>query len=442
MEIIAKVSETVQALFGVMAEEVAQDHPVVLRQRKFTTATLVQTFVLGFLIKPQASDEELAQTAALLGVQVTAQAVEQRHTMRLAKFLQALFRKATQTIVKSQKALAPLLERFPAVLILDSTTVTLPDVMREQFPGCGGTHGGGQAAMKVQTQWDLRSGGLDTAAIEAGRDSDYKTPVQSAPITPGALRITDLGYFDIAVFERLHRNGGYWLSRLQFGTSVFSTDGQQLQLLDWLGKQPGPFVNQPILMGAERKLPCRIVAWRVPQEVANRRRQKLIAETRRKDGRVPSKERLAWCDWIILVTNMGPELVTPKEIAVLYRARWQIELLFKRWKSLGLIAELTGSTVARQMVRLWSRLLAVLMQHWLILCSVWGDPRCSLAKACEAIRRHAVMLAVAIGDPAKLAEALETLAVILRATAKQHKRKKPSAFELLNDPDLLDYSLT
>lgn len=439
MGIIANVSASVQALFGTMAEEVAKHSPVVLRHRKFTTTTLTQTFLLGFLAKPRASDEELAQTAALLGVEVTAQAIEQRHTTRLANFLEALCRRATQCIVKSQTPLAPLLDRFAAVLILDSTTTTLPDDLRERFPGCGGSHGGGQAALKLQVQWDLRSGAIDAVAIESGRDCDYKTSLQSAPLTPGSLRITDLGYFDTEVFQRLDQQHIYWLSRLQFGTNVFTPQGQRLSLLDWLGDQPGPFVDRPILMGTERKVACRIVAWRVPQEVANRRRQKLIAETRRKDGRVPSKERLAWCDWTILVTNVAAEKLTAKEIAVLYRARWQIELLFKRWKSLGLIAELSGSTVVRQMIRLWSRLLAVLMQHWLLLSSVWGNPRCSLAKACEAIRRNALMLAAAVSEPEKLAVAIEELGVILRATVRQNKRKKPSTFELLNNPELLEY---
>jgi hypothetical protein len=442
MGIIAQVTAAVQAVFGAMAEEVAKDHPVVLRHRKFTTATLAQTFILGFLAKPRASDEELAQTAALCGVEVTPQALEQRHTMRLANFLEALFRRATQCLVKSQRSLAPLLARFSAVLILDSTTTTLPDALQERFPGCGGSHGAGRAAMKLQVQWDLCSGALDAVAIESGRDCDYKTSLQRAPLTPGALRIADLGYFDTGVFQRLDREGVFWLSRLQFGTSVFTPEGLRLPLLDWLGKQPGPFVDRPILMGTERKVACRIVAWRVPQEVADRRRQKLIAEARRKDGRVPSKERLAWCDWTILVTNVTADVLTPKEIAVLYRARWQIELLFKRWKSLGLVAELTGSTVARQLVRLWSRLLAVLMQHWLLLCSVWGNPRCSLSKACEAIRRNVLMLAAVVNDPAKLAVAIENLGVILRATVRQNKRKKPNTFELLNNPELLEYSLT
>jgi hypothetical protein len=442
MGIITNVSATVQALFGAMAEEVAEEHPVVLRRRKFTTATLARTFILGFLANPRASDEELAQTAALCGAEVTAQAVEQRHTARLAGFLEALFRRATRCVVGSQKTLAPLLDRFAAVLILDSTTATLPDALRDRFPGCGGSHGGGQAAMKSQVQWDLKHGALDAVVIEPGRDCDYKTSLQSAPLPPGSLRVTDLGYFDTEVFERLNRQGVFWLSRLQFGTSVFTVEGQRLSLLDWLGGQPGAFVEQPILMGAERKVACRMVAWRVPQEVADRRRQKLIAEARRKEGRVPGTERLAWCDWTILVTSVTADLLNPKEIAVLYRARWQIELLFKRWKSLGLIAELSGSTEVRQMIRLWSRLLAVLMQHWLLLSSVWGNPRYSLSKACEAIRCHALRLATAVGDPTRLEVAIEELGVMLRATARQNKRKKPSTFELLNDPQLLEYSLT
>jgi hypothetical protein len=441
MGIITRISAAVQSLLVTVAEEVGQTCPVVLRKRKFTAGTLAQTFILGFLAKPDASDEELAQTAALCGVGVTTQAIEQRHTMRLAGFLEELFRRATQIMVKSQEVLAPLLERFTAVMILDSTGTTLPDELRERFPGCGGSHGGGQAAMKLQVQWDLRSGALEPIAIEPGRDCDYKTSLQSTPLAPGTLRITDLGYFDTEVFQRYSQQGVFWLSRLQYGTSLFDSEGERLDVLDWLNEQPGPFVDQQVLMGTERKVPCRVMAWRVPEEVANRRRQKLIAEARRKDGRTPSRERLAWCDWMILVTNVPKEMLTAKEAAVLYRARWQIELLFKRWKSLGLIAELSGSTVARQLIRVWSRLLAVLLQHWLVT-SVWGEPRLSLTKACEAIRRYAMTLAGAIDDLKRIEAAIERFGMMLRKTAKQNKRKKPSTFELLNDPEQLEYFLT
>jgi len=86
----------------------------------------------------------------------------------------------------------------------------------------------------------------------------------------------------------------------------------------------------------------------------------LRQEMVRRKGREPSAARLAWCDWTILVTNVPVDLMTPAEAAVLYRARWQVELLFKRWKSQDLVAVLRGSTVVRQMVGVWSRLLAAL----------------------------------------------------------------------------------
>jgi hypothetical protein len=370
-------------------------------------------------------------------VQVTPQAVEQRFTPALVTFLERLLRRGLQHLVAANTSLAPLLTRFTSVLLHDSTTITLPDELHDRFPGCGGSHGSGKAAMKVQLQWDLRSGALPGVSIEAGRDCDYKTPLQTAPLPKATLVITDLGFFDTAVFKKRSDEGVYWLSRLQFGTAVFTREGHPLSLLDWLSRQTQGVVDQWVQIGTMLHVACRLLAWRVPPEVANRRRQKLIAESQRKRGRMPSKERLAWCDWTILVTNVPTEMLSPNEALVLYRARWQIELLFKRWKSLGFVAELTGKTVVEQMVCLWSRLIAALLEHWLILSTAWDDPRLSLMKAGQLIRRHAVLIATAIKCTDQLTSAIEVLKLAVRSTAFQNKRKRPSTFQLLNNPDLI-----
>lgn len=438
MRILAKVGGALQRLFGEIAQTAAQESGVIQRARKFNALSLARTFVLGFLQDPKASDEKLAQMAVQCGAAVTPQAIEQRHTPRLVDFLERLFRDATKLVVGSNKALAPILERFTSVTVIDSSTITLPDEMQEKFRGCGGSYGSGAAAMKLQTELDLRSGALTHVEIEQGRSPDAATSRQAARRGKGSLRISDLGYFALAVFATMTAAGEYFLSRLQFGTHVLH-EGLAVDVLTWLAKQTGPFVDVSVLLGQEQRLPSRLIAWRLPQEQANRRRQKLRQETMKKKGREPSAVRLAWCDWTILVTNVPAALLTPQEAAVLYRARWQVELLFKRWKSQGLVAELSGATVVRQMVRVWSRLLAVLVQHWLTVGSVWGDPNRSLHKVCEAIRTFVGRLAVALDCQTELAQVLADMRQTFAKTCRRDKRSKAGTFELLNDVELLDF---
>ena len=285
MDIIAKVGGALQQVFGEIAVLASQASGVIQRQRKFDAHSLLKTFVLGFLQNPKAGDEELAQMAAQCGADVTPQAIEQRHTPALVMFLESVFRESVKLVIRSDRALAPILRRFASVVLLDSSTFTLPDEMQKQFRGCGGSYGSGAAAMKLQTEFDVRSGALFHVQIEAGRSPDGATSRQQARRGEGSLRISDLGYFNVAVFAAMAAAKEYFLSRLQFGTAVLTPDGQSVELLSWLAKQPGSFVDQPILLGKEQRLLCRLIAWRLPAAQANERRRKLRLETMRKRGR-------------------------------------------------------------------------------------------------------------------------------------------------------------
>ena len=358
MKIVAKVGAALQLLFGQIVDSAHAAAPVVLRRRCFTPESLARTFVLGFLENPRASDENLAQMAAQCGACVTPQAIEQRHTRRFATFLEELFRRAIKVVVESDQTLAPLLERFTSVTLLDSSVITLPNSEKERFPGCGGSYDASQAALKLQTELNFQNGGLAHIEIEPGKSPDGATSRQQAELPAGSLRITDLGYFNIPVFAEFLKRRVYILSRWQFGTRVLLADGQEINLLKWLSQQRPGLIEQPILLGKKDRLACRLIAWRLPEEQAARRRQKLRRETLRKRGQEPCPDRLAMCDWTVLITTAPEELLSGKEAVVFYRSRWQIELLFKRWKSQGLVADLSGSTEVRQLVRLWSRLIA------------------------------------------------------------------------------------
>lgn len=439
MSSINQIVRNVQSLLRTWSPEAGREYRVVLRQRKFTLPTLAATFIFGFLRNPRASDAQLAQMAAAVAVEVSPQAVSQRYTPQLGLFLKSLFRHAVRQRVAADEALAPLLEMFSDVLILDSTTISLPDELADEYPGCGAVNHKGRAAMKLQVRLSLKTGALDAVGIEGGRDCDLKTPLQNDVLPTNSLRIADLGYFDTRVLEQLEKQQAYWLSPLAYGTNVYHTKGQVLELLSWL-RQAGPVIDDLVKVGAERQVPCRLIAWRLPEEVANRRREKVRKEAKRK-SRTPTQERLQRCDWAILVTNVPAEKLSIDEARVLYRSRWQVELLFKRWKSQGLVDELGESSITRQIVKLWARLLAAVLQQWLQV-GLWGTAQISLKKSWDALASFAMQLACVAFAPERLKRTIQQIYDIITRSVRQNKRKKASTFELLNDPSKLPYALT
>ena len=80
------------------------------------------------------------------------------------------------------------------------------------------------------------------------------------------------------------------------------------------------------------------MAVRVPQEVADQRRRRLHEEFRDK-GKTPSARLLALAAWTMMVTTVPDAQLSVAEALVLLRERWQIELLFKLWKSQGRVDE-------------------------------------------------------------------------------------------------------
>jgi len=441
MNMIARIALALQTTFKVCADEANEETKVIQRKRKFTPLTLAQTFVLALLQNPKANGEAFASMAAASGIEVSHQAIEQRYSSRLAEFFKVLLSKMTQQIISSDNALAPIFERFTEVIAIDGSVITLPDSQEENFRGCGGSYEGGKSSLKLQTELNLRNGELRCVQIEQGRSPDGASDRQNVIPSPGSLRIADLGYFKIPVLARIADVGAFFLTRIPHSTKIHVA-AEKYHVVAWLNSQEQMLVDLWIEIGSEAHLKCRLIAWRVPEEIANRRRQKLIEKIRRKTGRMPTTEALAACDWEFLVTNLPEEQLSVKEAIVLYRSRWQIELLFKRWKSLGLIDELDGRNDTVTMVRLWARLCAAIIQHWLTVGAAWsGTLRLSFAKVAKQVGQFAKDIAIAISSNGDLTVILERFCKMARAGCKRNQRRKnPGSLELLRNPELLEYT--
>lgn len=434
MDSIPQVAAAIHTILTTVAEAAGRHSGFVRRQSKLGGKEFVQTLTFGFLSKPDASYEDLVQTSAALGVTITAQGLEQRFTPQAVACLAEVVQAAIGQVICAEPVAIPLLQRFQGVYIQDSTTISLPDEMAARWPGCGGRPGEGLAAVKLQVRFDLNQGTLLGPWLQPGRSQDRAGVVQQLPLPAGALRLADLGYFSLAVLRDMTAHGVYWLSRVQAGTQLYDAAGHVWELDAYLAAQADDTVDATIQLGCQARLPCRLLATRVSPEMAAQRREQLHKEARERSQPV-SRQRLRLADWNICVTNLLPEQLTPAEAWVLLRARWQIELLFKLWKSEGHLDQSSSQKPWRIMAEFYAKLLVMIIQHWICLTNCWALPDRSLVKAVRTLRRSALHLAFGCAKGlAALREALQDVQRTQQAGCRMNKRKKhPNTYQLLFD---------
>ena len=433
LETIERVATAMQTVLGATAEVAARATEAVKRRGKLSGAPWVQTLVFGWLANRAASLGELSQTAASLGVAISPPGLDQRFTPQGAACLEAVLAATVSELVAADPVAVPLLARFPAIYLQDTTTVTLPAALAGEGRGCDG-EGGGAAAVKAQVRLDLCHGTLHGPDREDGRTADQRLAPDPADLAAGSGLVQDLGYFAVATLAAAAALGRFWLTRLKVNTAVVDERGGRREVGTLLATQTPPAVDLPVQLGATQRLAGRLRAVRVPPAVAAERRRKLKAAARDK-GRPVSAARLAVADWTILVTNLPTERLSVAEALALYRARWQIELVFKLWKAQGKVASWRSTKPWRILGEVSAQLIGLVVQHWLLLTRAWSHLKRSLWKAGQTIRQHAAHLASVFADQARLRDALTTIAFCLAAGCRLDTRHTmPATFQLLADP--------
>jgi hypothetical protein len=433
MTTIPRISEAMQTVLTTTADDAAHESGFVQRESKMGGASFAQTLVLGWLENPQATLEELSQTAAAVGVVITPQGLDQRFSESAAQCLQKVLEAAVNEVIASEPVAVPILQRFAEVYLDDSSTVPLPKELAEVWSGSGTAQPGACAGLKLQVRLEYTCGTLHGPFLQDGRSHDRKSVLQHMPVVAHSLRIADLGYFSLDVLRARDSQDGYWLFRAHVQAKLYTQDGRKWTLVELLQSLPDAEIDIPVQLSVKHHLPARLLAVRVPQQVAEKRRRALRKEARRR-GQPVSHARLALADWNIFVTNVPVELLTLREALVLARIRWQIELLFKLWKSHGQIDEWRSHKPWRILCEVYAKLTAMILQHWLLLLSCWRYPDRSLFKAAKTIRKHAITLACAIASTLALSQAIETIQRCLSVGCRINKRRaQPHAYQLLLD---------
>lgn len=222
--------------------------------------------------------------------------------------------------------------KFGRIVINDSTVFQLPEEYSDRYKGFGG--GASKAGIKNQYCFDLLSQQIIDITVQEGTTSDCKYPLQD--LQANDLRIEDLGYFKVDKFKIIEDAKAYFLSRLKFGVAIYilaQGKYKRIDLLKVVGKMKVDEIkSMEIYLGEKEKHPTRLILDKVPKKLGNEKRRKLKTDKQNKRKTI-SKERLIFCDVNAFITNCTEEDLPNDLLRHCYSLRWQVEIIFKSWKS-------------------------------------------------------------------------------------------------------------
>jgi hypothetical protein len=407
-----------QILFSVTANQLARASGFIQRQGQLTGSAFAQTLVFEWMRDPKATVETLAAKLDL-----SQQGLDARFTPQAVEFLKQLLQAALQAALQANRAARRvsqgLLDRFESVIVEDSTSIKLPLELVQLFPGTDGTTK--TAALKINLRWNLRTGDVLSLTAGAGKTSDCKLAADPASLPEQCLYLADLGFFKLE-HRRQFQTGQYWISRVAAATKIQVGD-EWLKWPKWLQKERDKLIDVWTQLGQTDPLRVRVVARRCPPAIAQIRRRRLHARMKKACRGKASRLQLAACDWQLWATNIPEQLLSASEVDVVYRCRWQIELFFKRAKSLGGWQIDVGNRADRVLVELWSKVLAVVVRHWCALMRGGLLSGVSLWKLMQAVQEFAKQLRKAVGSKKRLVRELKELKEELERVPKQRPSK-------------------
>lgn len=254
---------------------------------------------------------------------------------------------------------AALRERMPARLRSSGSgfCLRLIDATTLSAPGSRGTD------WRLHVAYDLAQAQITEVELTDGRGSES---LSRYDLKPGHLAIGDRGYAKAPDLAAMTDKGADYIVRTGWNATRLRTRaGGDFPLL---AAMRGTFEHEVrefqlaiALDRAEKQLlPVRLVALRKSDidAAASVRRAR---EDSRRHGKTPKRETLEAAKYVFLLTSLTPEQASPHEILALYRLRWQIELLFKRLKSLLRIDQLPSKDPAAARCWIFANLLAALL---------------------------------------------------------------------------------
>jgi IS4 transposase len=153
------------------------------------------------------------------------------------------------------------------------------------------------------------------------------------------VEVVDRGYAKAGDLDDVLQRGGDFIVRIGWNSVRLCTaDGKPFDLFAFLDGIPEEAVAEISLAvaldrNATQLRPVRLVVKRLSKTAAERSKRRARRKSS-KQGRTLQPQTLRAAGYVMLLTSLDASELSAADILAIYRLRWQIELLFKRLKSL------------------------------------------------------------------------------------------------------------
>ncbi|PEP49913.1 IS4 family transposase, partial [Bacillus pseudomycoides] len=360
-------------------QNLARDVGFVRRASKYRAQDLI---ALCVWISQSVAKTSLTQLCSCLEasteVLISPEGLNQRFNATAVQFLQQVLAELLNKKLSSTKLFSsPHASIFKRIRILDSTAFQLPDVFSSVYPGAGGcSH---TAGVKIQLEYDLLSGQFLHIHTGPGKQHDRTYGSLCVPtVTANDLCIRDLGYFHLKDLQHIQDNKAYYISRIKSNTRIYQKnptpdyfqDGRIKKGTEYIqidmevlmnSLQPGQTCEiSDAYVGMTDKVSTRVIVHRLTKEQQQKRLQNQIVREKKKGMKYsPRSKRLSGIN--VYMTNTPTDIVPMGQVHDWYSLRWQIEILFKTWKSFFHIHHCKKIKRERLECHLYGQLIAILL---------------------------------------------------------------------------------
>lgn len=310
------------------------------------------------------------------GASISKQGLQERFNDKAVTFLTSLLKLTLERKIASLNTSKELFlsKHFKRIKIKDSTRFALPEQYAHVYRGHGGVSS--PAQISIQFEYDLLSGQIiDLALTGAVRNDQQDSKETLHQIEQGELVMRDLAYAGKEYLNHVQKIGAYYLNRLNQRWHVLNEKNEIVdfaKILKRINKIGSSHLEQEVYIKFGKKtMKTRLIASKVPEQVY-RRRIKDATRAAKSKGYQLTKEYKIKAQLNLFITNIPARWLNTKQVHQTYHLRWQIELVFKSWKSMAYINKMKSMRVQRFQCQLIARIIWIII-HWqaLIITQNW-----------------------------------------------------------------------